>query len=414
MESMPGTTTAQMLDAVKVAAEGASVGHANLVDTTNALTASIASNIPGVKNYSQAMGVLNATVGSGDMTMQDLTDAMGTGMLAAVKGYGLSIKDVGAALATFGDNNIRGAKAGTDLRMAVQALAVPVSTATPELDKLGLSATSLADAMQQHGLMGALDLLQDKFKATGVTAKNEGQVLTDIVGKKAGVGLAVLMEQMTRLESKYPQLTKQADDFGQAWATTLQTPQEKLKQLEAGAQAMAITLGNIAMPAASGILGGLDKAMSFVQDHAFASKGLTLGLGTLIAGGLAKGIFSGVESGLSRDREARVAAEDPGPGQAGEHRTGFRAGLPRRRRCTGRHPRWTAPRRPLRAQPGPSRAARSRAVRPGPGKARPGLREHERARVPKARRRPKGPGQPALPPAPSSRGSRSSSCRPPS
>ena len=41
-----------------------------------------------MKTYCQAMGVLNATVGAGDMTMQDLADAMGTGMLATVKGYG--------------------------------------------------------------------------------------------------------------------------------------------------------------------------------------------------------------------------------------------------------------------------------------------------------------------------------------
>ena len=58
------------------------------------------------------MGALNAIVGAGDMKMQDLAEAMGTGMVAVVKGYGLSLKDVGAALATFGDNNIRGRARG--------------------------------------------------------------------------------------------------------------------------------------------------------------------------------------------------------------------------------------------------------------------------------------------------------------
>ena len=188
MQSL-GIKAPQALNMVKVAAEGASVGHANLVDVTNALTASVASGIPGVKNYSQAMGVLNATVGAGDMTMQDLADAMGTGAVAAVKGYGLNIKDVGAALAVFGDNNIRGAKAGTDLRMSVQALAVPVSTASAELKKLGLTQTTLAGDMQSGGLLKALDDLQSKFKANGITAKNEGEVITDLFGKKAGCRL---------------------------------------------------------------------------------------------------------------------------------------------------------------------------------------------------------------------------------
>jgi TP901 family phage tail tape measure protein len=299
MESMPGTTTAKMLDAVRVAAEGAAVGHSDLVDTTNALTSVLASGIPGAKDYTQAMGAINATVGAGDMTMQDLSEAMGTGVVPVVKGYGLTLKDVGAALATYGDLNIRGAKAGTELRMAVQALAVPASTATAELGKLGLTTTSLSKDMESGGLNKALLDLNQRFKDNGITAKDEGAVITDLFGKKAGAGLALLLENMDRVESKYPALTKGADDFGQAWATTQQTAQQKLKQLESGAQAMAITLGNIALPTADKIMGGLDRAMEYVQSHSFASKGLTLGLGTLIAGGLTKGIFSGVEAGLS-------------------------------------------------------------------------------------------------------------------
>jgi hypothetical protein len=108
-----------------------------------------------------------------------------------------------------------------------------------------------------------------------------------------------MMEQLSKLESKYPKLTEGANKFGEAWKKTLDTPQQKLHNLEQGAQALAITAGDVLMPAASGILGGLNKAMSWIQGNAFASKGLALGAGTLVAGGLAKGLFSGVEAGLS-------------------------------------------------------------------------------------------------------------------
>src|SRR5260221_7888116 len=109
------------LKLVKIAAEGAAVGGADLTDVTNALTAVVASGIKGVHSFAGAMGVLNKIVGVGDMSMQDLADAFGTGVLASVKGFGVTIKDAGAALAVFGDNNIRGAHAGTQLRMAVMA-----------------------------------------------------------------------------------------------------------------------------------------------------------------------------------------------------------------------------------------------------------------------------------------------------
>jgi hypothetical protein len=65
---------------VRVAAEGAKVGHADLEETTNALTATIASGmLPATETYAQAMGQLNTIVGSGDMKMSDLNEALGTG-----------------------------------------------------------------------------------------------------------------------------------------------------------------------------------------------------------------------------------------------------------------------------------------------------------------------------------------------
>jgi TP901 family phage tail tape measure protein len=199
-----GITGSKALNMLQVAAEGATVGHANLVDVTNALGAAITSGIPGVQNYSQAMGALNAIVGSGDMTMQNLADAFGGGMIATIKGYGLSLADAGAALATFGDNNIRGAQAGTMLRMATQALAVPVATAGDELKKLGLTSTSLADDMQKGGLKLAITDLVNHMNAIGVSADQQGQVITTVFGKKAGAGIDILVGQEQRFLSKYP------------------------------------------------------------------------------------------------------------------------------------------------------------------------------------------------------------------
>ena len=253
------------LGLVKIAAQGAQVGGADLVDVTNALSAAVASGIPGVQNYSQAMGSLNAIVGAGDMKMQDLAEAMGSGVVAVVKGYGLSLADVGAALDVFGDNNIRGAVAATDLRMAVQSLAVPAAAGKAALASMGLSMTSLGTTMRNQGLLAALEELQAKFKAAGITAKEQGAVITEIFGKKAGVGLAVLMDQMDRLKSKYPAITKGAQDFGQAWNEQSKTPAQQLKDLEAGAQALATQLGESLLPAATKVLGW---ANSFVSGPA--------------------------------------------------------------------------------------------------------------------------------------------------
>ena len=252
-----GATAPKMLSMVKTAAEGAAVGGANLEDVTNALTAAVASGIPGVQNFSQAMGALNAIVGAGDMKMQDLADAMGTGVLATVKGYGLSLKDVGAALAVFGDNNIRGSLAANELRMAVQALGQPAAAGKAALASMGLSMTALGKDMQSGGLLKALEDLQAHFKRAGITAKEQGAEITDIFGKKAGTGLNVLMDQMDRLKSKYPDITKGAASFGSAWDKTQQTAAQQFKELRATVDALMTSIGERLLPVIQAMAGFL-------------------------------------------------------------------------------------------------------------------------------------------------------------
>lgn len=246
-ESM-GISSSKALKLTETAAKGATVGHAGLVDVTNALTAAVAANIPGVSNLDQAMGVLNATVGVGDMKMSDLAKAFGTGMIATVKGFGLSIKDVGAALAVFGDNNIRGSLAGNQLRMSVMALAKPVQGGADALKSIGLQTDTLARDMQKGGLKAALEDLVAHMQAAGISSKQQGQIITDAFGRKAGAGLNILVGQMDRLESKYPALDAGAKGFGKSWADTQKTFAFQMKQLQASFDALMISVGEKLIP----------------------------------------------------------------------------------------------------------------------------------------------------------------------
>lgn len=264
-ESM-GISSSKALKLTETAAKGATVGHAKLVDVTNALTAAVASGIPGVQNLDQAMGVLNATVGVGDMKMQDLAAAFGSGMVATVKGFGLSITDVGAALAVFGDNNIRGSKAGNQLRMSVMALAKPIQGGEAALKSIGLATDTLAKDMQKGGLKLALEDLVAHMKAAGVSSKEQGQIITDAFGRKAGAGLNILVGQMDRLESKYPALEAGAKNFAQSWADTKKTAAFQLKQIQTGFEALAISIGEKLLPA-------VQKTLSFLSQHRTAVTG---------------------------------------------------------------------------------------------------------------------------------------------
>jgi len=233
---------------LQTAAEGAKVGHADLVDVTNALDAAVVSGIPGVKNFDQAMGALNATVGSGDMTMQDLAEAFGGGAIAAVKTYGLSLRDVSAALAVFGDNNIRGADAGTALRMTVQSLAVPAKEGKDALARLGLQTDTLGKAMQHGGLSEAISVLVDHLHKAGIKGDETGQILTEAFGKKAGTGINVLVDQYDRLKSKYGEIDKASKGFGESWASQQKTFKQEWDQFKATIDALLTKLGLVLIP----------------------------------------------------------------------------------------------------------------------------------------------------------------------
>jgi TP901 family phage tail tape measure protein len=243
-----GITGARAMDILKTAAEGARVGGSDLVDTTNALDAAIVSGIPGVQNFQQAMGALNKIVGSGDMSMQDLADAFGTGAVAVVKNFGLSLNDVGAALATFGDNNIRGADAGTALRMSVMALAKPVASGDKLLQGIGITTGQLARDMAHGGLNQAMKDLVGHMDQAGITGNKVGQFITDAFGKKAGVGLAVLTGQFGRFESKVGDVKAAAGGFANAWAGQQDTLKQKLADLAQSWKVFEIEIGQKIIP----------------------------------------------------------------------------------------------------------------------------------------------------------------------
>jgi TP901 family phage tail tape measure protein len=277
-----GYRGATALSLLKTAAEGAKVGHANLEDVTNALDAAIVVGIPGVKNYQQAMGVLNATVGAGDMRMQDLAEAFGGPMLATVKGYGLSIKDVGAALAVFGDSNIRGADAATMLRMATQSLAVPAAAGATELKKLGLTTTSLRDEMENHGLLPTLEMLKTHLDDGGISANQMGGVLTEVFGKKAGGGLNVLMDQLDRLKSKYGDISAGATSFGTDWQTTQQTLSFQTDKLKTTIEALGTSFGEFLIPKLEDAAKAISTTIQWFEEHKTVAEALAISVGTVL------------------------------------------------------------------------------------------------------------------------------------
>jgi len=250
-----GLRGAKALEVLKIAAEGAKVGNADLESVTNALIAEVNSGVGGVKNMSQAMGVLNAIVGSGNMRMADLTDAMSTGVLSAAKTFGVSIQSVGAAIADMTNQGIPAVDAATKLNSALRLMAAPTKAAAKELATIGLSSTSLAkDLRSPGGILAAVTDLQAHMTKAGLTATQQAALLANAFGGKQSLGILTLVGSLGKLGTIQAQVTKGAGTFDAAWKATEATTKEQAAQVDASLSTVKDAIGIGLLPAVNGLL----------------------------------------------------------------------------------------------------------------------------------------------------------------
>lgn len=238
--------TGEQLSVLKVAAQGSAMGMANMEDATNALGAILVNRIPGVHDVGQAMGEMNAIVGSGDMHFQDLADALGTALPSAASIAGVSLVQMGAGLAVLGDSNIRGAKAGTELASAIRLMAAPSTAAAKAFGKVGLSATQLADDIRSGGLVKALGDLRDHL--AGLSKSQQMLDLVHMFGGKQATAVMTLLNQFDRLKTKVADIDAGGNKFASDWAAYTQTAAYKMNVLGASMSAAGISIGNILLP----------------------------------------------------------------------------------------------------------------------------------------------------------------------
>lgn len=162
------------LDVMKTAAEGAKVGGADLDTVAKALTGTMnAYNMSGDQATSM-MNQLIATVGSGDMKMQDLAASLGNvAPLAAAAG--VSFAQVGGAMATMTAQNMSAQQASQDLANTIRNLSNPLKPAIDEMAQLGLDSNDLSQNLGKRGLTGTMDILTQAVAAH----TQGGQVLID-------------------------------------------------------------------------------------------------------------------------------------------------------------------------------------------------------------------------------------------
>lgn len=256
-----GFRGAKALEVLKIAAEGAKIGNADLEGVTNALVASVNSGIGGVKSISEAMGVLNGVVGAGNLRMEDLAQAFGTGILSTAKSFGISMQSVGAAIADMASQGIPAIDAATRLRMTISLLGAPTAGAAAELKKIGLSSTQLAKDMRTPGgILTAVQDLKAHLDKSGLSAVDSAALISRAFGGgRTSSAILTLLGSVDKLKTAQDQIGKSAGDFGEAWNKTVAEADFKFESFKATMDATLIRVGNVLLPTITEALGNLGK-----------------------------------------------------------------------------------------------------------------------------------------------------------
>lgn len=243
----------QALDILTAAAKLSAMGLADLDTVTFALSGTMSVGMKDIKDAADATAYLNAIVGMGDMKMDKLAAAIGTGVLPSFKSAGLGMTDFGAALATISDNSVGADEAATRLRMTVSLMAAPSLKARDALASIGIGATQLADDMRKpDGLLVAVMDLKTHLEESGKTASEQNAIISNAFGGgRTSSAILTLLEESDRLKSKYGQLgtaASRAAQADEAWKQQQKQFGQQMKELGAEVQVIGVKIGNFLIP----------------------------------------------------------------------------------------------------------------------------------------------------------------------
>ena len=279
---------AQGLDVLKAAAEGAKVGNAQLGDVANVVTSALNAYHEPASRAVSVTDQLVATVASGKMHMQDLTTAMAS-VLPVAASYGVSLSQVGGALATMTMQGMTARRSSTDLAFLLRGLAAPGATAQKAMQGVGLSAQQLSSDLSTKGLAGTLQIVEAAIAKNTHSSYAAREAMLAITGGATGLTTALMLTG--KHESTFTDNTKAVGDAArhagkdvQGWGDVTKDTAFKLDQAKTAVENTGTAVGMALLPAVTKILGPLAEFASWISKSKLAVDILAGAIGGILAG----------------------------------------------------------------------------------------------------------------------------------
>lgn len=252
----------------------ATVGNSDMQKTTYALVSAVkALGVEGFGPTSKVAAELNAIVGLGDMRMEELTTSLSSGVISTARAAGLGLRDVGAAMDIMTSRGEPAQIAATRLRMSIALMSAPTEKAQKALQKINLSALSLASTMRKEGLPAAVAELAEHLQSLNKTRAN--QVLAEAFGGGRSSGaIKALVLNFDELIEKEKLIGKGVKNYNRDVKEAEEQPLVEMKKAWATISADMVEVGESVGPVVLHTFQGL---VGTIDDLAHTFSGLSDG-----------------------------------------------------------------------------------------------------------------------------------------
>lgn len=297
---------------LRVAAEGAKVGNADLKTTTDAVTTAMNAYKMGAGGATTAMNALIATEAEGKTNLEDLAGSMAN-ILPTSAAAKVGLNEVMGAMATMTAQGTPAKVAATYLRQTIGQLSNPSAKAAAEMKDLGLNAVKVGQNLGKHGLASTLEMLtgaiKNKMGPAGTVlithlqkaAHNTSayqKVLANLSpSQQTYIGALATMvggtkSMMAALELTGPHLkdfknntagitehVKKGGKSIEGWADVQKNFNQKMAEAKASFEALQIQIGQYFLPVFSKMVGWVGKSVTWLTKHKSIAQGLAIVIG---------------------------------------------------------------------------------------------------------------------------------------
>ena len=259
--ALAGYDTQQMCDTLPTVLNLAAAGDIQLASASDMVTDAMSALGMGVDEAGTMVDQMAKTASTTNTSVAQLGEGILT-IGATAKSIKGGTAELNTALGILANNGIKGAEGGTHLRNIILSLQSPTDAAAKQMEALGISVYDSEGNMRSlNDILGDLNTSMD-----GMTSAEKSNIISTIFNK---TDLSSVNALLANTGSTWDDLQQKIIDSGgaaqQMADTQLDNLQGQITILKSALEGLAISFGELLMPAIKQIVGWVQKFVDFLN-----------------------------------------------------------------------------------------------------------------------------------------------------